>query len=379
MNVFYILLTMAVLAVVLLEPQAALSAAAGALNSWWSKVLPALLPFFIASELLSRLGLLRALGVWLTPIMRPPFRLPGAAALGLLLGFFSGSPTGGAVAADLKRRGLVSKNEGERMLAFCNNAGPLYLLLTVAALLEAPAAGLWLALAQYPINLALGVLLRFWGEKTPRSSGKHISRRELLRRGLQELQNAPREPISRILQASSFKALANIGMIGAFMLCFSLLLLALQTFGLLALLQTALLPLAALFGLPQSVLPGLSEGLFEMTLGLQTLSEADAGLFTKVLAASMILGWSGLSIHAQIAGVCADAGLSLKYYLPCRLIHVLSAPLLLTLLRERLQLPGSTFAALLPEQLLLPGLLLLPAALCLGLLLLIAFLLPGRD
>ncbi len=380
MNIFYILLVLATLSAVLLEPQAALLAAQGALSGWWSKVLPALLPFFIASELLSRLGLIRALSVWLTPVMQPLFRLPGAAALSLLLGFFSGSPTGGAVAADLKRQNLITKNEGERMIAFCNNAGPLYLLITVAALLEAPAAGLWLALVQYPVNLALGLTLRFFAEKTAEKPAPSVTRGELLRQGLAALKAAPRQPFSLILKESSMQALGNIGMIGAFMLCFSLLLLALRISGLLGLLQTALWPLCQMLALPASVLPGLSEGFFEMTLGIQTLSEADAGLFAKVLAAAMILGWSGLSIHAQIAGVCSDANLSLKYYLPCRVIHVLSAPLLLLLLQNHLELPGSTLAgAVLPEWLLLPGLMLLPALLCLGVLLTAAFANCRRD
>lgn len=380
MNILYILLVLATLSAVLLEPQAALSAAQGALSSWWSKVLPALLPFFIASELLSRLGLIRALSVWLTPVMQPLFRLPGAAALALLLGFFSGSPTGGAVAADLARQHLITKNEGERIIAFCNNAGPLYLLITVTALLEAPAAGVWLALVQYPVNLALGLALRFLAEKTPQYPTPRVSRRALLRQGLSALKAAPRQPFSLILKESSMKALGNIGMIGAFMLCFSLLLLALRISGLLGLLQTALSPLVRLLGLPESVLPGLSEGFFEMTLGIQTLSEAGAGLFAKVLAAAMILGWSGLSIHAQIAGVCSDAKLSLKYYLPCRVIHAISAPLLLLLLQDHMELPGSTFSgAVLPEWLLLPGLLLLPSLISVGILLVIAFAVCRRN
>lgn len=380
MNIFYILLVMATLLAILLEPQAALSAAQGTLNSWWSKVLPALLPFFIASELLSRLGLIRALSVWLAPVMQPLFRLPGAASLSLLLGFFSGSPTGGAIAAELRRQHLLTKNEGERVLAFCNNAGPLYLLITVAALLEAPAAGLWLALVQYPVNLTLGLLLRFFAEKQAQTPLPRVTRGALLRQGLLALKEAPRQPFSLILKESSMKALSNIGMIGAFMLCFSLLLLTLRISGLLGLLQMALSPLCRLFGLPESLLPGLSEGFFEMTLGIQTLSEANAELFAKVLAAAIILGWSGLSIHAQIAGVCSNAKLSLKYYLPCRIIHSLSAPLLLLLLQDYMELPGSTFSGVaLPEWLLLPGLMLLPAFIGLGILLVIAFCLCRRD
>lgn len=373
MNIFYIIIMLGILAAMLADPAAALQTAQATLGSWWSKVLPALLPFFIISELCSRIGLINALGAWLTPVMRPLFRLPGAAAVGVLLGFFSGSPTGGAIAAELRRQKLLSQNEGERMLAFCNNAGPLYILITVAALLGDPAVGLWLAAVQYPVNLALGLLLRFAAEK-PTAKTPSTSPYALWRQGVSALKAAPKLPISILLKESSLKALTNIGMIGAFMLCFSLLLLALNRFGLNRLLEIPLYPLCALAKLPADALPALSDGLFEMTLGVQRLAETDITLFEKLLAASVILGWSGLSIHAQIAGVCSESGLRLKYYLPCRVLHAVCAPLILLILQDRITLNSSTFSATnLPEWLTVPGALLLPAVLLLLFLLIIAF------
>ncbi len=390
MNFLRILIILSVLLAMLTDPAAALLAAQTALETWWSKVLPALLPFFIISELCSRVGLIRALSIWLTPVMQPLFRLPGAAALGVILGFFSGSPTGGAIAGELRREGLVSRNEGERLLAFTNNAGPLYILITVAATLNQPQIGFWLALAHYPLNLLFGLLLRFFAQADEQNNRRNANKTsninktsrksaaELLAAGMNAIQTAPRQPFSLILKESSLKALTNIGMIGAFMLCFSLLLLTLRQTGLLKLLQICLLPLCRLFGLPESVLPALSEGFFEMTLGINTLGECDAPLFAKLLAASVILSWGGISIHSQISGVTSDCDLSLKYYLPCRILHCLAAPLLLLMLQNHFDIntvstSAAHFAANLPPWLLLPGALLLPSALCLGVLLLISF------
>jgi sporulation integral membrane protein YlbJ len=377
MNFLRILIILSVLLAMLTAPAAALSAAQSALETWWSKVLPALLPFFIISELCSRTGLIRALSIWLTPIMQPLFRLPGAAALGVILGFFSGSPTGGTIAGELRRERLISRNEGERLLAFTNNAGPLYILITVAATLNEPQVGLWLALAHYPLNLLFGLLLRFFAksaEVTPPQTC-YKSATELWLAGLNAIKTAPKQPFSLILKESSLKALTNIGMIGAFMLCFSLLLLMLRRTGLLKLLQICLLPLCHLFDLPESVLPALSEGFFEMTIGINTLGESAAPLFAKLLAASVILSWSGISIHSQISGVISDCDLSLKYYLPCRILHCIAAPLLLLKLQNQFDISTSAahFAANLPPCLLIPGALLLPSIILLGILLLIAF------
>ena len=380
MNIFYIITVIGVLLAMLQNPAEALITAQTTLDSWWNKVLPALLPFFIISELCCRLGFINALSIWLTPIMQPLFKQPGAAALCLLLGFFSGSPTGGSVAANLRQQNLITRNEGERLLAFCNNAGPLYLLITVAALLQQPAVGVWLALVQYPVNLTLGLLLRFFASGDQTTSSQPQSAAGLWRSGLSALQNTTPQPISLLLKQSSLQALTNIGMIGAFMLCFSLLLLTLKQSGLIMLLHRLLSPLCWLLGLPPAVLPGLCDGFFEMTLGVQAVAAANIDLFSQLLAASIILGWSGLSIHSQIAGVISHTDLTLRYYLPCRVIHSLAAPLLLSLLGPHINLASSTFAGFsLPVWLLIPGALLLPVLALLLLMLGLSFLICRRQ
>lgn len=388
MNIFRILIALGIFLTTLSQPSEALAATQGALGSWWRNVVPALLPFFILTEFLSRTGLIKALSIWLGPIMQPLFRLPGAAALGVCLGFFAGSPTGGAIAGQLRQQGLLSRNEGERLLAFCNNAGPLYIMLTVTAALGQPEIGVWLALAHYPLNLLWGLLLRFWNGQAGKSqiaTQTYASAGQLLAAGWQAAlgRNRPNQPLSLLLKESSLKALTNIGMIGAFMLVFSLLLLSLRHFGLLNLLQLALLPLCRLLNLPDEVLPALADGCFEMTLGIDALAACSAPLNAKLLCAAIILAWSGLSIHCQIAGVLAETDLTLRYYLPCRLLHALAAPTLLLFCQSQgwLSLSSSWFAAAaqaVPAWLLLPGALLLPGLLSLGALLAISLAIAGR-
>lgn len=376
-NIFYIIITLGTLLAMLQNPAAALLAAQNALDSWWNKVVPALTPFFIISEICSRIGLIRACGVWLTPIMQPLFRLPGAAAVGLLLGFFSGSPTGAAATANLRAQGLITCNEGERMVAFCNNTGPMYLLITVSALLGDPAVGVMLAAVQYPVNLAFGLLLRFCAHpvdyRNYRRETAPTSPIALWLAGWRELTQAPTLPLGTLLRESALKALTNIGMIGAFMLVFSLLLTALKHFGAHLLLMGLLSPLLALLDLPPAVLPALTDGLFEMTLGIQTLATADIPLFSKAMAAAVILGWCGFSIHIQIAGVLSSSDLTLRYYLPCRAAHALLAPLILRAAANALTINSSTLpTASHPLWLSAPGALLAPAVLLLLALILLA-------
>ena len=64
----------------------------------------------------------------LSPLMRPLFSLSGAGASALALGLCGGYPVGARTAAALVENGSLPREEGERLLAFCNNAGPGFLL-----------------------------------------------------------------------------------------------------------------------------------------------------------------------------------------------------------------------------------------------------------
>lgn len=59
------------------------------LKLWASSVVPALLPFFIACELLSSTDIIDYLGKKLGKIMKPIFNVPGEGAFPLIMGIIS--------------------------------------------------------------------------------------------------------------------------------------------------------------------------------------------------------------------------------------------------------------------------------------------------
>ena len=62
------------------------SAAKNGLYLWATSVIPALFPFFVATELLSYTNIIPWLGKYLSFIMRPLFGVPGEAAFAFLMG-----------------------------------------------------------------------------------------------------------------------------------------------------------------------------------------------------------------------------------------------------------------------------------------------------
>ena len=60
----------------ILFPEPSFKAAERGLTVWWDIVLPALLPFFVAAELLMGIGIVHFIGVLMEPLMRPIFNVP---------------------------------------------------------------------------------------------------------------------------------------------------------------------------------------------------------------------------------------------------------------------------------------------------------------
>lgn len=108
-----------------------LSATKSGLSLWANSVVPALLPFFIATELLSHTNVTEAVGKLLNKYMKPIFNVPGIGAYAFVMGIISGYPVGAKIVTKFRQDGLCTKAEAERLLAFTNNSGPLFIIGTV--------------------------------------------------------------------------------------------------------------------------------------------------------------------------------------------------------------------------------------------------------
>ena len=139
--------------------------AAGALALCAGTVIPALFPFMAVAGMLVRLGF----GQWLAPYMAgltaPLFRLPGCAGSALLLGLVGGYPIGARTAAELYTSGALTRQEAERLLTFCNNSNPVFLVSVLGSgVFGSVRTGLWLWLIHVCSALLTGLLFRGLGQ-----------------------------------------------------------------------------------------------------------------------------------------------------------------------------------------------------------------------
>ena len=156
-----------------------LTATKSGLELWATSVLPSLLPFFIAVELLKYTDIIKILGKLFNPIMRPIFNVPGAASFALIMGIISGYPTGAKIVSDFKKEGICSDIECERLIAFTNNSGPLFIISTVGiSFLGDTRTGILLFITHILACLSVGFLFRWWknGKKSNYSNNSNWTR-----------------------------------------------------------------------------------------------------------------------------------------------------------------------------------------------------------
>lgn len=236
-------------------------------------VIPALFPFFVLSSLFIDSGCAAVLGKILAPVMRWLFGMSGAGSTAFLLGMIGGYPVGGRTIGALYRSGQCSREECERLLAFCNNAGPSFIL-GIAGLgcFGSVKIGTWL----YLIHIGAAMIVGFLFRSKVHSSG--FSAKTAKPSWIDSWISAMRDGAQAMLHVC------------AFVVFFLVILRLLSRF--------------------TGIQHGAILGIIELTNGILRLGN-DPHSF---MWAAGLLGWGGLSVHCQTSAVLHDSGLSMKRY-----------------------------------------------------------------
>lgn len=160
MKLFGTLVFLLFTACILTHSELSLSYAAMGLTLWLEKMIPSLLPFMILSGIVIRLKLTETIASFIYPVIRPVFRVRKNVCYCMMLGFLCGFPMGARVVSDLYTRGQLTGEEGEYLLAFCNNIGPVYYCSFVLPLLHRELTAPYL-FGMYGIPLIYGIILRY--------------------------------------------------------------------------------------------------------------------------------------------------------------------------------------------------------------------------
>ncbi|HPU01017.1 MAG TPA: sporulation integral membrane protein YlbJ [Bacillota bacterium] len=311
-------------------PKEAFEAAVEGLHVWWDIVFPALLPFFVISQILIGLGVVHMMGVFLEPVMRPLFNVPGAGSFVMAMGLASGFPIGAVLTAELRARNLCNRVEAERLMSFCNTADPLFMVGAVAVgMLGYPQGGLIIVIAHYLSSLTLGLIMRFYRRREPASAELLPRRGSLMARALRALVEAREKdgrPLGRLMGDAIHRSIETLLLVGGFIILLSVVIRILDLMGVVPVLARGIAALLKPAGLSPALAAPLVSGLFEIDLGCQAAaSAAGVAMGEKLIALGMIIAWSGLSVHCQVASIISKTDLRIAPYIAARLIHTLLA------------------------------------------------------
>lgn len=284
-----------------------LEAAKAGITLWANSILPSLLPFFIATELLGYTNFVSTLGKLLNKIMRPLFNVPGEGAFALLMGIISGYPVGAKIVANFKKQGICNNIECERLLAFTNNSGPLFIIGTVGiSFFSSADIGFLLFSSHILACLTVAFLFRWWKNQKNSNNSRYLN-------DVTVSNNIAFSNLGELLSKSILNSINLVVMIGGFVVLFSVIISMLKSSNLLYIFSQILNPFLSLIGVPLNYSQSIVTGILEITNGISSLAIPNSNM--SIIIASFLLGFGGISVLLQVLSITSKANISIKPYI----------------------------------------------------------------
>ncbi len=256
-------------------------------------VVPSLFPFFICSKILTKNGFANVISKPLQPIIRPVFNVPSYGAFAFVIGILSGCPVGAQTVCDMYSQGLCSKAEAQRMICFCNNSGPLFIIGSVATGLLGFSSIGWVLLVS---NIISAIVIGLIVAKYKKSEKISIS--------LFNPQNKSQDYISASIKESIYTTAYVCG----FVIIFSV-----------------MCGLIKGCGFIESIIPndnfrGIFYGMLEMTNGIAEMCKSKVST-ELICAISFVVGFGGVSVILQVDGIISKYKLSIWIFIASKFVQ----------------------------------------------------------
>lgn len=263
------------------------------LNLAFRTAIPALFPFFVASTLLSQTGAITILSKVFSPIMHRVYGLPSECAGVLVLGFTGGYPVGVSATCELYKAKQIDKLQAERLLGFCNNTGPAFIVgVCGVGILGSVKLGLILYFIHIVSALICGKFFSLKGYKT-QSYNKSIKKFDFATALVNGCEQAAQTSIK----------------VAGFLTFFSVLIALLRTINL---------------NLPDICYP-IIYSFLELTCGLMILHEVYIPTHILMSIMSAMLAFGGLSVICQAFSIVKPMDISFKNCVIGKILHTIVA------------------------------------------------------
>ena len=289
-----------------LSSKKTLPAANDALIICAKNIIPSLFPFFVLSQILIKSGFATVCGKVLSPLMRKLFKVSGAGGVAFLIGIISGYPMGAKTVCDLYEDGSLGKNEAERLIPYCNNSGPLFIIGAVGTgMMGSPEIGIFLYVIHIFSALVTGFVLRFF-EKDEKQAVVKMRRSVTVCGSLGE-----------IFSQSVKDAVSSILYVCGFVVFFAVLTAPMFSDGI------------------KTVAESILMGILEVTSGAQSIIR-NCNMESALPIISGLIGMGGICVALQVMGIVKASGLSMKNYIFGKIQHGILSFFICTVLLKRM-------------------------------------------
>lgn len=250
-----------------------------------TRAVPSLFPFFVVSGMCVRCGLSESLARICAPLFCR-LGLPSCTGTAFFLGILGGYPTGAQTVNALVESGQCSEDDGNRLLLFCNNTGPAFLIgMCGRGILGSVRAGVIL----YAVHVFSALAVMLLTRREP-CSPRPVPRSEPV-------------PFARCLTQSVTQAGYSCIAVACFVLYFSVLI-------------SLVSPLSR--RLPATVSAAVT-GALELTSGLNAVACGLNNEAIKLVMCSAMCAFGGLSVLFQ--SIAAAPRCSAKHIIAGKVLH----------------------------------------------------------
>ena len=308
-------------------PQSSTDIVLKGLNLCYLVIIPVIFPFLVFSRMFINSSVFGFLGQILNKPARFLFGVSGEYVNAFFIGGILGFPIG---AKTVKEVYLINKNkdEAERTLAFCNNCSISFAISAAGiAVFGSFKAGFYLFIIQLISAIITGIIIKFI------FGGKNVGRDALgtpCKKFIPaQIRGVPRasHPTNNIYKPPeiNFTEIISESVSGILNICGTVLFFFIVTNVLFEYLKSAPFLTDLLNPEKHEIFSGLTKtlisGIFEISSGIYSLVNFNIPVYYKIILASVILSWTGISVHFQIMYILKDIGLSLKPYFTGKIIH----------------------------------------------------------
>ena len=313
----YIFASFGIFAALLVFPKAAAEAVKAGLIMCAQMIIPSLFPFFIAANLLNELGASKLMSNALAPL-GARLGMSGHGVSAFIIGVTGGYPLGAAYIARLRAQGLVSRDDASRLIVFCNNSGPAFIIGAAGVgVFGSASAGFFLYAVHILAALIFGVIIC---PKAPCDICYDEDIFSPVSFSAAFTASAVSLPLRKA--AASVKRAAD-SMIGvcSFVVAFSAINGVLDAMDIT---RSIAGELSYMLGAELSWCAALLAGILELGNGIGSMTGLAISPINLALAA-FILSWGGLSVHFQTFSMIAGTDIKTARYMIGRFLTALIA------------------------------------------------------